>query len=409
MGVSNLLQEIQNAITEKQIKSYVLCIDYQKAFDSVNRQLLVTKLDDVLGRSTLTRLIGNIMAENYIQINDSAGESNWISKKNGVLQGDPLSPMLFNILTYDVGREIKANTKSRIYIYADDMALVSENVEDLQKATDILGKSINSIGNLLDMSIISAMKLFEAKIWPTCTDGLEMIWEYLSEKQLRDVESIKSRYLKRALELCKYSFCQVQMDLIKMEPDINPLPMQLSDTEEKKPLSEQEGNLLDLPVTRIKEECVDDSYNNNPEIKFEEIILPNNFPVMKCEPEEETFVMSPIKEESMLEVTTEESEVLTESHTKSPVRPRVPDEVVEQVRDSFVRFPSLTRLYCFISGFDKDWVFVQPLPANVAELRNWVYTAVAEAVPDMLHRMWEEIDFRWNVCRMSNWSYSEPY
>ncbi|KAJ4427009.1 hypothetical protein ANN_26808 [Periplaneta americana] len=90
MAVSNLLQEIQNAITEKQMKLYVLFIDYQKAFDSVNRQLLMTKLEDMLGRSTLTRLIGNIMAENYIQINDSVGESNWISK-NGVLQGDPMS------------------------------------------------------------------------------------------------------------------------------------------------------------------------------------------------------------------------------------------------------------------------------------------------------------------------------
>ncbi|XP_069670060.1 THAP domain-containing protein 5-like isoform X3 [Periplaneta americana] len=135
---------------------------------------------------------------------------------------------------------------------------------------------------------------------------------YPSYLQSRKITSRKKRATsvnkESEVELCGNS---VQMDLIKMEPDINPLPMQLSDTEEKKPLSE-EGNLLDLPVTRIKEECVDDSYNHNPEIKFEEIILPNNFPVMKCEPEEETFVMSPIKEESMLEVTTEESEVLTE-------------------------------------------------------------------------------------------------
>lgn len=106
MAVSNLLQEIQNAITEKQMELYVLFIDYQKAFDSVNQQLLVTKLEDMLGRSTLTRLIGNIMAENYIQINDSVGKSNWISQKNGVLQGDPMSPILFNILTHDVGMAI---------------------------------------------------------------------------------------------------------------------------------------------------------------------------------------------------------------------------------------------------------------------------------------------------------------
>ncbi|XP_069672881.1 uncharacterized protein [Periplaneta americana] len=70
---------------------------------------------------------------------------------------------------------------------------------------------------------------------------------------------------------------QVEMDVIKKEPDINPLQIQPSDIEDKKPLSE-EGNLLNLQVTRIKEECVDESYDHTSEIKFEEIILPDNFP-----------------------------------------------------------------------------------------------------------------------------------
>ncbi|XP_069670063.1 uncharacterized protein [Periplaneta americana] len=109
------------------------------------------------------------------------------------------------------------------------------------------------------------------------------------------------------------------MDVIKMEPDINPLPLESNDTEEKKSLSE-EGNLLDLPVTRIKEDCVDDSYIHT-EIKFEENILPITFPVVKCEAEEVSFVVSTLKEESLLEVSTEESGVLTERnqlHVKTP-------------------------------------------------------------------------------------------
>ncbi|KAJ4425923.1 hypothetical protein ANN_27549 [Periplaneta americana] len=73
------------------------------------------------------------------------------------------------------------------------------------------------------------------------------------------------------------------MDVIKMELDINLLPMQSSEAEEKKSLSE-EGNLLDLPPTRIKEECVDDTYIHT-EIKFEEMTLPNDFPIVKCEAE----------------------------------------------------------------------------------------------------------------------------
>ncbi|XP_069669821.1 zinc finger protein 239-like isoform X1 [Periplaneta americana] len=97
-----------------------------------------------------------------------------------------------------------------------------------------------------------------------------------------------------------------------MEPNINPLPMQSSDTEEKKS-STEEGDLLDLHVTRIKVECVDDSYNHTSEIKFEEIILPNNFPVVKCEAEDESCELDQMEEEVKLKVTAKEDEVLTKS------------------------------------------------------------------------------------------------
>ncbi|KAJ4425952.1 hypothetical protein ANN_27578 [Periplaneta americana] len=103
----------------------------------------------------------------------------------------------------------------------------------------------------------------------------------------------------------------LEMDVIKIEPDINPMPIQSSDMEEKKPLSE-EGKFLDLDISRIKEECMDDSCDHNPEIRFEEIMLPNNLAIVKCEAKEETFGMATLKEENMLERATEESDVLTE-------------------------------------------------------------------------------------------------
>ncbi|XP_069670158.1 zinc finger protein 239-like isoform X4 [Periplaneta americana] len=105
------------------------------------------------------------------------------------------------------------------------------------------------------------------------------------------------------------------MAAIKMEPEVDPLAVQPCDDaikEEENP-SPDEWKLLDLHVTRIKEECVDDSYDHNREIKFEEIILPNNFPVVEYEPEDVSLGVSAVKEESMLEVTTDESEFSTES------------------------------------------------------------------------------------------------
>ncbi|PSN55546.1 hypothetical protein C0J52_20117 [Blattella germanica] len=42
------------------------------------------------------------------------------------------------------------------------------------------------------------------------------------------------------------------------------------------------------------------------------------------------------------------------------------------------------------------------MPANLAQLRHRITVAVQEMTPDMLQRVWQEIYFRWDVCRMNN-------
>jgi hypothetical protein len=53
-------------------------------------------------------------------------------------------------------------------------------------------------------------------------------------------------------------------------------------------------------------------------------------------------------------------------------------------------------------------VFVPPLPANVAELRTRINAAIAEVTPEMLRGVWQDIDYRWDVCRITNGSHIEP-
>jgi hypothetical protein len=49
----------------------------------------------------------------------------------------------------------------------------------------------------------------------------------------------------------------------------------------------------------------------------------------------------------------------------------------------------------------KVTVFVPPLPANLRDLRNRITAAVALVNHDMLTRMWDEMDYRIDVCRIS--------
>jgi len=62
----------------------------------------------------------------------------------------------------------------------------------------------------------------------------------------------------------------------------------------------------------------------------------------------------------------------------------------------------------FLWGFVKDRVFVPPLPANVVELRTRITAAVAKVTPKMLRSVWQETDYRWDVCRINNRSHIEP-
>jgi hypothetical protein len=61
-----------------------------------------------------------------------------------------------------------------------------------------------------------------------------------------------------------------------------------------------------------------------------------------------------------------------------------------------------------LCGFVKVREFVPPLPANVAELRTVTTAAVAEVTPEMLRSVWQDIDYRCDVCCNTNRSHIEP-
>jgi hypothetical protein len=65
------------------------------------------------------------------------------------------------------------------------------------------------------------------------------------------------------------------------------------------------------------------------------------------------------------------------------------------------RSPDLTPCDIFFWEVVKDTVFVPPLPDNLTDLRNHITAAVALVNRDMLTRVWDEMDYRIDVCRIS--------
>ena len=63
------------------------------------------------------------------------------------------------------------------------------------------------------------------------------------------------------------------------------------------------------------------------------------------------------------------------------------------------RLPDLTPCDFFLWGYVKTLVYVpHPLPANVNELKQRITIALETVTQDMLHHVWEELDFRLEVC-----------
>lgn len=137
-----MVNSIQVQLQKKKGRHYIIYVDFEKAFDKVNRRILIEKLRRIAGNTWLTRLASSIMDRNYISIDDSVSISQPIEQTIGVLQGDPLSALLFNVMMHDAVDAIQGEAKEDIdiFIYADDIALGSTNLQTLQKGMNALAK-----------------------------------------------------------------------------------------------------------------------------------------------------------------------------------------------------------------------------------------------------------------------------
>lgn len=126
----HIIKQIMEKAYEHKIQIEMLFIDFQQAFDSINRRKLMLALKELGINPKLRRLIQMTMNRTTVSIKTQKGETEEFEVNKGVRQGDSLSATLFNLALEYVVRKINKGTLrtkgGQIIAYADDIVLVTK-------------------------------------------------------------------------------------------------------------------------------------------------------------------------------------------------------------------------------------------------------------------------------------------
>ncbi|KAJ8868049.1 hypothetical protein PR048_031858 [Dryococelus australis] len=200
----SLLSEVLYSATSQLRSTYMAVLDVKKAFDTVQHG------------TTSIQLPGQVL--------------NGIPVHQGVRQGDPLSPVLFNVVMDSALAKLNPNVGVQLgndtipYLaFADDIILMARSSSGLQSNLDILGDGLAKMGLMLSveishsLAIVAVGKTKKMKVLdePTLRE-LEEPLRRISEAPLKPHQrmEILSNFLMPSL-IHQLSFARVSMGIIK--------------------------------------------------------------------------------------------------------------------------------------------------------------------------------------------------
>jgi RNA-directed DNA polymerase len=140
------LGALRDAVMEM-MGAWVLEVDIQKFFDSIDHEHLRGALERRIGDGAILRLIGKWLNAGVME------EGEWKHSDAGTPQGGVISPILANIFLHEVldtwfEREVKPRMRGRAVLvrYADDFVIAFKEEQDARRVMEVLPKRFGKFG-----------------------------------------------------------------------------------------------------------------------------------------------------------------------------------------------------------------------------------------------------------------------
>jgi hypothetical protein len=131
----------------------MLLVDFRKSYDSIHRESLLNILKDFKFPRKIINLIRASLNHTDIQVKIGNGTSQPTRVTTGLRQGGALSPVLFNLVLERVIREMNTSEgvilgqiRIRMLAYADDIALLGEDLDMIKRLESNLINTAKKVG-----------------------------------------------------------------------------------------------------------------------------------------------------------------------------------------------------------------------------------------------------------------------